>query len=109
MVILRQQHWRKFEYIFYENGELKVAPCNYDADTAESFAQNIFELDTSKDVTFFSVSVTVEEENQAVERFELSEIDFSYIGEYYHTGYVGFNNSGKVTEVVFYGTLEVYS
>jgi len=90
----------------FDNEKLTVAPYDYDADAAESFAENIFELETNKNVSFYSVSVTIEGENQTVEHFELTETDIPYIGEYYHTAYVGINNSGKVYSVIFYGTLE---
>lgn len=91
----------------FENGKLTAAPHNYDKDASESFADNIFELKASQDISFSSVSITIEGAKEDVEFIKLTEADYPNIGEYHHMGYIEFNRRGEVASVVFYGTTEI--
>jgi len=91
----------------FENGRLTLAPHNYDKDAADSFAENIFELKGSQDISFSSVSLTIEGDKEAIEFVKLTEDDYPNIGEFHHMGYIEFNDKGEVASVVFYGTTEI--
>lgn len=91
----------------FENGKVTLAPNNYDKDAAESFAENIFELKASENISFSSVSVIIEGNKEDVEFFKLTEGDYPNIGEYHNVGYIELNDKGEVASVVFYGTTEI--
>ncbi|WP_426348919.1 hypothetical protein ACPWSR_14375 [Alloiococcus sp. CFN-8] len=91
----------------FENGMVTLAPHNYDKDAADSFAEHIFEVKGSEDISFSSVSITIEGDKEAIEFIKLTEDDYTNIGEFYNVGYIEFNNKGEVGSVVFYGTTEI--
>ena len=87
---------------------MTYAPSDYEADTKEMFEDYITELKASDDIKFSSVTVTIDNGEKTVDYFELTEADYPDIGEFYNIGYVGFNDKGEVTSMVFYGTIEIY-
>lgn len=92
----------------FEKGKITLAPYNYDGDARDSFADYIFTLDTTDDISFVSVSVKEERGEETMEVYELTKEDHQYVGEYYTGGFVEINGEGKVSSVVFYGELIIW-
>lgn len=87
----------------YENDVLTVSAYNYDADAADNY--EVWNLPVSENITFTTVSVTVDNGEEWMETGMLSKHDYADVGEFYHTGYLEFNQQGQVVSVVFYGEL----
>ena len=97
-------------YLFlldFDGENMTFAPSDYETDTKELFEDYITELKASENITFSSVSVTIDNGKKTVDYKELTEADYPDIGEFYNIGYVDFNEKGEVNSVVFYGTLEI--
>ncbi len=87
----------------YKDDTLTVSAYNYDKDAADNF--EVWELKAANDITFSSVSVTVENEIPTVEVYTLTEEDYENIGEFFNYGYCEINRDGEVQSIVFYGEL----
>lgn len=98
-----------FTALGFKNGELKVAPFNYDGDARGMFKENIFTLKVAENATFKTISETFVNDKRT-ERDEkvLTEKDYEYFGEYYSHGYTLFNDNGEIQKIIFYGRTEVF-
>lgn len=85
----------------YNDGILTVSSYNYENDAAENF--EIWTFPASENISFSTVTVTIENGNETLEHTVLSEDDYEYIGEFYTSGYLEINYDGQVESVVFYG------
>lgn len=108
-----EKHINKPEMAFvtllgFEDGLLTVAPFNYDRDSHKLFADNIFKIKASDSLKCKSVSVTVDNGVSDTEIKKLEESDHQFIGEYYSGGYIKFDSKNEISEIVFYGSLEIY-
>ena len=54
------------------------------------------------------MSVTVDNGVSDTEIKKLEESDHQFIGEYYSGGYIKFDSKNEISEIVFYGSLEIY-
>ena len=97
-----------FYVLSYENGLLYVAPYDYDRDTDELFEYQKYSLNASENISFSSVTVTVDNGKETVEHFVLDEEESKYVGEYYCGGFAYFDSNGNVSDIVFYGVTEIW-
>ncbi len=99
-----------FSFLSYEDGQLTLAPYNYDRDAHASFASYVCKANVAKDVTLEEVTVTVDHTaggDPVISHTSLTSDDFEYIGEYYTYGYALLSEDGLITKVTFYGETEI--
>lgn len=92
----------------YNEDKITVAPYNYDADAADGFSSCIYNINTSDNIIFSSVTVTVDNGQESVEYYQLNSEDIEHIGEYYTNGYIIFNDNYEIISIIFYGELHIY-
>lgn len=86
--------------------ELIVSSYEYDRDSAALFEE--WTLKAAEDITFDSISVTIENNETKIDYYTLTKEDYQYVGEYYTGGYFYFNDAGEVEHITFYGELIIY-
>ncbi|MBQ3100100.1 MAG: hypothetical protein IJC50_03835 [Clostridia bacterium] len=88
-----------------ENKSLTVAPFNYDGDSRDLFEDAITDLEFSKNLDFYDVSVVEENGEAKVTKSPVMPYKYDLIGEDYTGGYITFDDEGRVTGAIFYGEL----
>ncbi len=85
----------------YNDDTLTVSAHNYAHDASSDF--ETWTLNASQDISFSTVTVTVENGVATTEASQLTQTDYKHIGENYTYGYVEMNHQGQVTNIIFYG------
>ena len=94
-------------YVVESNEDvLTVSSYEYDGDAKDMF--QTWQIPIASDAAYKSVTVNVVNDVASLEVFDLTEEDIQYIGEYYTCGYFEFNESGEVSNIIFYGETIVW-
>lgn len=107
MDIYASQGWLCLTVLGHNDSVIQIAPYNYDRDSYDRFAPYITTFEHTNDITFKFVGSITENGETITKHYDIDDSRIEYIGEYYTSAYLHFNEDGVIDQGVFYGSLEI--